>query len=49
MQGKQVETVKELHAGDIGVVAKLKETQTSDTLADPAHPILYPPVTGDGQ
>jgi elongation factor G len=44
MQGKQTDAVKELQAGDLGVVAKLKETQTSDTLADPAHPILYPPV-----
>ena len=45
MQGKQHESIKELHAGDLGVVAKLKETQTSDTLADPGNPILYPPVT----
>jgi elongation factor G len=34
-----------MKAGDLGVIAKLKETQTSDTLADPAHPIVYPPVT----
>ena len=45
MQGKQPTTIKELHAGDLGAVAKLKETQTSDTLADPGHPILYPRVT----
>jgi elongation factor G len=44
-QGKQVTVVPELHAGDIGVIAKLKETLTSDTLADPASPIEYPPVT----
>jgi elongation factor G len=44
MQGKQMTVVKELQAGDLGVVAKLKETHTSDTLADPAKPILYPPV-----
>ncbi|NIV47638.1 MAG: elongation factor G, partial [Gammaproteobacteria bacterium] len=37
--------VDELHAGDLGVAAKLKSTQTSDTLADPGSPILYPPVT----
>lgn len=45
MQGKQAENVGELHAGDIGAIAKLKETQTSDTLADPKNPIAYPPVT----
>ncbi len=45
MQGKQASTIGELRAGDIGVISKLKETQTSDTLADPAHPIAYPPIT----
>jgi len=39
MQGKQIDAVTELHAGDIGVVAKLKETQTNDTLADPGAKI----------
>ena len=34
----------ELQAGDIGAVAKLKETQTGDTLSDKAHAIVYPPV-----
>jgi len=45
MQGKQTETVPELRAGDIGVLAKLKETQTCDTLSDPSAKIEYPPVT----
>jgi elongation factor G len=44
LQGKQIVTVPELRAGDLGVVAKLKETRTGDTLADPAHPIQYPPI-----
>ena len=44
LQGKQLVAVPELRAGDLGVVAKLKETRTSDTLADPAHPIQYPPI-----
>ena len=44
LQGKQLITVPELRAGDLGVVAKLKETRTGDTLADPAHPILYPEI-----
>jgi len=45
VQGKQLVAVPELRAGDLGVVAKLKETKTSDTLADPAHPIQYPPIS----
>jgi elongation factor G len=44
MQGKQVETIQELRAGDLGVVSKLKETQTSDTLADPSARIRYPAI-----
>ncbi len=44
LQGKQLEPIAELRAGDLGVVAKLKETRTSDTLADPAHRIAYPPI-----
>jgi elongation factor G len=34
MQGKTQTNVPEIKAGDIGAVAKLKETQTSDVLAD---------------
>ncbi len=44
LQGKQLAPVPELRAGDVGVVAKLKETRTGDTLADPAHPIQYPEI-----
>jgi elongation factor G len=44
LQGKQLIQIDELHSGDLGVLAKLKETQTSDTLADPGQPILYPPI-----
>jgi elongation factor G len=44
LQGKQQISVPEVQAGDIGGVAKLKETQTSDTLADKAAPIAYEPV-----
>jgi len=43
--GKQLIPVPELSAGDIGAVAKLKETLTGDTLGDKASPILYPSVT----
>jgi elongation factor G len=41
-QGKQLVPVNELHAGDIGAVAKLRETLTGDTLGDKAAPIQYP-------
>jgi elongation factor G len=44
MQGKTAVPVTELHAGDIGAVAKLKDTLTGDTLGDKAAPILYPRV-----
>lgn len=44
MQGKTLVQVPKLHAGDIGAVAKLKETVTGDTLADKAHQITYPAV-----
>jgi elongation factor G len=42
--GKQLIPVNELSAGDIGAVAKLKETLTGDTLGDKAAPIQYPSV-----
>src|ERR1017187_4357681 len=44
MQGKQTIPIPELHAGDIGAVAKLKETLTGDTLGDKNAPIQYPHV-----
>ncbi len=44
MQGKTAVAVTELHAGDIGAVAKLKDTLTGDTLGDKAAPIQYPRV-----
>jgi elongation factor G len=44
LQGKAATAVTEIQAGDIGAVAKLKETQTNDTLCDKAHPIVYPPI-----
>jgi len=45
LAGKTIQAVPELHAGDIGAVAKLKETLTGDTLTDKASPIAYPAVT----
>jgi len=44
MQGKTAVPVTELRAGDIGAVAKLKDTLTGDTLGDKAAPIQYPKV-----
>ncbi len=44
LQGKNQTQVTEAQAGDIVAVAKLKDTQTGDTLADKADPIVYPPV-----
>ncbi|MGA8764933.1 MAG: elongation factor G [Candidatus Sulfotelmatobacter sp.] len=43
-QGKTAIPVPELHAGDIGAVAKLKDTLTGDTLGDKSAPIQYPRV-----
>ncbi|MGH9394318.1 MAG: elongation factor G, partial [Terriglobales bacterium] len=41
LQGKQLLPIPELHAGDIGVVAKLKDALTGDSLGDKAAPIHY--------
>ncbi|HEX5421959.1 MAG TPA: elongation factor G [Candidatus Acidoferrales bacterium] len=40
-QGKTATAVNELHAGDLGSVAKLKETVTGETLGDKSAPIFY--------
>ena len=40
--GKTIVPVAELRAGDLGVVAKLRDTLTWDTLADKSAPIAYP-------
>jgi elongation factor G len=42
MQGKAATAVAELHAGDLGAIAKLKDTLTGDTLGDKNAPIFYP-------
>ncbi len=44
MQGKTATAVTELQAGDIGAVAKLKDTLTADTLGDKNGAIFYPPA-----
>ena len=40
-QGKTATAVNELHAGDIGSIAKLKETVTGETLGDKSAPLFY--------
>ncbi|HEY8549068.1 MAG TPA: elongation factor G, partial [Vicinamibacterales bacterium] len=45
MQGKTQTNVPEIHAGDLGAVAKLKDTRTNDTLADKAAGLTFPPMT----
>jgi elongation factor G len=45
LQGKTQKSVDELGPGEIGVVAKLKETQTGETLSEEAHPFELPKIT----
>ena len=45
LQGKTQTPVPEIKAGDIGAVAKLKESQTSDVIADKAVPFTLPAIT----
>ncbi len=44
MQGRKLVEVPELHAGDLGVVAKLRVTQTGDTLGVKGHDLRIDPV-----
>jgi elongation factor G len=44
LEGKTLQPVTDIKAGDIGAVAKLKETVTGDTLCDKPSLISYPPV-----
>ena len=43
-QGKDRLEVPRLHAGDIGVVAKLKNTHTNDTLCDASRALVIEPI-----
>ena len=45
IQGKDVEHVPELPAGDIGALPKLKDTRTGDTLCEAKQDIKLTPVT----
>jgi elongation factor G len=44
MQGRKLVEVPELHAGDLGVVAKLRVTQTGDTLGVKGHGLRIDPL-----
>jgi len=41
-RGKETISTKVFHCGDIGVVPKLSETSTSNTLCDKTHPLTLP-------
>ena len=41
IRGNKPEEVKELHAGDIGALAKLSDAATTDSLSTKTNPILY--------
>src|SRR6478672_6717981 len=41
-QGKERIEIPKLHAGDIGCVAKLRNTHTNDTLSSRQHPVRLP-------
>jgi elongation factor G len=44
LQGKTQATVPEIKAGDLGAIAKLKETLTNDVLADKASKLSVSPI-----
>jgi elongation factor G len=44
LQGKNQKPVESLGPGEIGVVAKLKDTLTGDTLCDEARPVVLPAI-----
>lgn len=44
LQGKSQTAVPEIKAGDLGAVAKLKDTLTGDTLGEKSDDIVFPPL-----
>jgi elongation factor G len=45
LRGKEIQPVNEIYAGDIGAVAKLKDTLTGDTLCEKGADIRFPAVS----
>ncbi|MFP3975336.1 MAG: elongation factor G [Dehalococcoidia bacterium] len=43
-QGKSQESISRLVAGDIGLVSKLTDTVTGDTLSNENHPVSFTPI-----
>lgn len=41
-RGKEAISINVLHSGDIGIVPKLSETATGNSLSDKAHPLVLP-------
>ncbi|MDA3870804.1 MAG: elongation factor G [Candidatus Marinimicrobia bacterium] len=48
LDGKKRNEVSELHAGDIGVAVKLKDSHTNNTLSDEKDPILFKEIKFPG-
>ena len=48
LRGNKTEEVKELHAGDIGALAKLSQSQTTDSLSVRNNPVAYEKVKVSG-
>jgi len=44
LQGKKIEELEELTAGDIGCFAKLSSVNTNDSLCVPEKPVIFPPL-----
>ncbi|MDR3349052.1 MAG: elongation factor G [Acidaminococcales bacterium] len=44
LRGKNQIPLKEIVAGDIGVIAKLQDTATGDSIGDKDRPMLFPPI-----
>jgi elongation factor G len=44
IQGRERPEIPRLHAGDIGCVAKLRNTHTNDTLSTRTHPVRLPQI-----
>jgi elongation factor G len=44
LQGKTQTSVPDIKAGDLGAVAKLKDTLTNDTLGDKTDPVTFPAI-----
>jgi elongation factor G len=43
-QGKKLEEVRELYAGDVGIITKVTSLHTNDSITDPANPLLFVPL-----